>query len=286
MPPTLRDHWLTTGYVVVRHVFDRDRTARLRLICDAILAQWRVANPETGKPGGGPDSTVMRHLNHSGYFQDHPEWLGELMDVVADDTVLKVVRTILDDEPLFRCTSYFFNPTQTSQDGNWHRDAQFVTPDEDAERDMVLKSARSGSGVQMQVALAPSGDVEYVPGSHLRWDTAEEYDIRKADQGNNSRSNTMPDALRLELEAGDAAMFNPMGLHRGRYHTDKLRRTLMLTYTKASVPYYDYFSHQPWFLEPDYLERLTPQARPFFERFVETYTPYWQEKLREAATTS
>lgn len=282
----LRDQWLTEGSVLIRHVFDRKRTARLLLMCDAILEQWRIANPETGKPGGGPDATVMRHLNHAGYFHAHPEWLGELMDAVADETVLEIVRTILDDEPLFRCTSYFFNPTLTSLDGNWHRDSQFVTPNDEAEQEMLLSSPRAGSGVQMQIALVPSDDVEYVPSSHRRWDTPAEYHIRKAEEGKHSRSHDMPGAVRLALEPGDAALFNPMGLHRGRYHADRLRRTLMLTYTRASVPCYDYFSHQPWFLEPGYLDRLSPRARPFFERFVEMYAQRWREKLAETAAAS
>ncbi len=88
----------------------------------------------------------------------------------------------------------------------------------------------------------------------------------------------MPGALRLALAAGDAALFNPYGLHRGRYHTGRLRRTLMLTYTKTADPYYDYFSNQPWFLEPDYLDGLKPATRAFFAPFVAMYTRFWQEK--------
>gem|GEM_PF-3412920 len=47
------------------------------------------------------------------------------------------------------------------------------------------------------------------------------------------------------MEVGDAVVFNPMALHRGRYPTDKLRRTLMLTYTSESFPRSDFFSDQP-----------------------------------------
>jgi hypothetical protein len=66
-----------------------------------------------------------------------------------------------------------------------------------------------------------------------------------------------------------------MALHRGRYHTDRLRRTLMLTYTKTSEPYVDYFSNQPWFLTPGYLAALSPQARPFFDAFFTQYREHW-----------
>jgi ectoine hydroxylase-related dioxygenase (phytanoyl-CoA dioxygenase family) len=165
------------------------------------------------------------------------------------------------------------------KDGNWHRDSQFGTPDDEQEKRIIDNLVSSGTSIQLQIALVPSEDVEYVPGSHLRWDTPAEYAIRKADGGANNRANNMPGALRLALNPGDAALFNPYGLHRGRYHTEPLRRTLMLTYTKRSAPCADYFSNQPWFLEPGYLAGLKPQTRAFFDPFVAQYRDFWAEKL-------
>ena len=264
------------GYVVVRGVYDADRASRLLEVCNSVLAQWREKNPETGEPGGGPEAVVMRHLNHPEYHRQNPEGLNLVMDAIADTNVLDAVHTLFGEPALFRCTSMFFNPLENNLDGNWHRDSQFMTPDDEAEKGMLANPGFGGC--QMQVALVPSDDVEYVPGSHLRWDAPEEYEIRKADDKKNNRSNSMPGALRLALEPGDAACFNAMGLHRGRYHADRLRRTFMLTYTRKSIPHYDYFSHQPWFLEPGYLEGLRPETRKFFELFVDVYQGDWAKK--------
>lgn len=281
MKTNLREQWETTGYAVVPVIFDAKRTAKLLTICDAILNQWRTENPETGKPGGASDATVMRHLNHPGYFTTSTEGLGELMDAVAHPQVLNIARTILGEEPLFRCTSFFFNPLENGRDGNWHRDSQFGTPDENKEKAILAQLSQSGDSIQMQIPLVPSDDVEVVPGSHLRWDTPAEFAIRKGDGGQHNRSNHMPGALRLALNPGDAALFNPYGIHRGRYHADRLRRTLMLTYTKSSVPCQDYFSNQPWFLTDGYLDGLQPTKRAFFEPFVTMYQDFWREKLAE-----
>ena len=273
----LQTQWAEEGYVVVRGLFDPNRTARLRDICFDVLKQWRVCNPEKGAPGGGPEATVMRHLNHSGYFGDDRVDLIELMHAVADVNVLDLVRTILQGDPLFRCTSLFFNPQENSRDGNWHRDTQFRSETDDEERKKVLSRQGFGTSVQLQVALVESDDVEFVPRSHLRWDTDEEYYIRKAEGGKNNKSDAMPNAMRLALEPGDAVGFNPAGLHRGRYHTDRLRHTLMLTYTRVDVPMSDYFSHQPWFLESGYLDGLNTDARPFFENVKSQYQADWVE---------
>ena len=271
----LQKQWEEEGYVVVRGLFNPNRTALLRDICFDILKQWRVCNPEKGEPGGGPESTVMRHLNHSGYFGDNRAGFVALMQAVADEGVLNLVRIILQGEPLFRCTSLFFNPQENGRDGHWHRDTQFRSETDDEEREKILSRQGFGAGVQLQVALVESDDVEVVPRSHLRWDTDDEYEIRKADEGKNNKSNDMPNALRVSLEPGDAVGFNAAGLHRGRYHTDKVRHTLMLTYTRADVPVRDYFSHQPWFLEPGYLDGLDDQVRHFFDDFVSQYQTDW-----------
>jgi hypothetical protein len=271
----LQKQWEEEGYVVVRGLFDPNHTARLRDICFDVLAQWRVCNPEKGEPGGGLESTVMRHLNHSGYFSDGRDGLHDLMHAVADVRVLDLVRTILQGEPMFRCTSLFFNPQENSRDGNWHRDTQFRSETDAEEREKILSRQGFGVGVQLQVALVASDDVEFVPRSHLRWDTDEEYLIRKADEGGHNKSNAMPHAIRVSLESGDAVGFNAAGLHRGRYHADLLRHTLMLTYTRADVPTSDYFSHQPWFLEPGYLDGLDETSRAFFNAFVTRYRSDW-----------
>ena len=71
-------------------------------------------------------------------------------------------------------------------------------------------------------------DVELVKGSHLRWDSPAEYHVRRADGGGNS-TELMPGSTRIALEPGDCVCFNSWGYHRGRYHVDKPRRTLMFT---------------------------------------------------------
>jgi hypothetical protein len=73
----------------------------------------------------------------------------------------------------------------------------------------------------------------------------------------------MPASLRAALAPGDAVLFNAWGFHRGRYHVDKPRRTLMFTYTPASMPTFDYFSDQPWFLDPAHLDNLNPGTKRF-----------------------
>ena len=273
----LADRWARDGFVIVRQLLLPEVTRQLGEIAEVTLAQWRQCNPETGEPGGNDEATTMRHLNHPGYYRQNPLALSQMLSACADQRILRAASTLLGSTPLFRCTSLFFNPLANSRDGGWHRDSQFHCPDEADEKQMILAGGDVGRSIQLQIALVPSDDVEVVAGSHLRWDTDAEYAIRRADGGSNNTSGDMPDATRVPLEPGDAVAFNPLGLHRGRYHTDRPRRTLMLTYTCSQHPRFDYFSNQPWFDEPDYLDGLQPPAQRFFEEFVDEYGPEWRQ---------
>ena len=101
--------------------------------------------------------------------------------------------------------------------------------------------------------------------------------MRMADDKAYAKDGNMPRAVRIALNPGDGVAFNPFGLHRGRYHADKKRRTLMLSYRARSLPLYDYFSDQPWCESPGYLDDLTPEAAQFWREFVEDYSEQWRE---------
>ena len=142
--------------------------------------------------------------------------------------------------------------------------------------------------MQMQIALVPTDDLELVPGSHLRDYTPEEHAICVADDGIHNRSNEMPGAVRLHQEPGDAVLFTQLSIHRGRYHTDNLRRSLMISVKKRAAAEFsirerglNYASDQPWFLLTGYLDGVSEGARAFFQEFVDFYAPLWRVKLTE-----
>jgi hypothetical protein len=268
---TLRQQWLEQGYVVFKGLIGAGEAQRLRLIADDVLAQWRQGDPNPNPGGDSP--FVVRHVNNPVYFKRNREDLLPLLELAADERVLSPLREIMNWEPMYLKTSLWFNPLDRSDDGNWHRDTQFTIPDPAEERAVIERVCRE-TGAQVQIALVPSQDIQVVPGSHLRWDTPEEFAIRRADNGAHCTSNDMPNALRVDLAPGDGVMFNPVALHRGRYHADKLRRTFMLTYTRSGGGD-SYWARQPWFLEPGYLEGVQPRTRAFYARFVATHREHW-----------
>lgn len=268
--------WDDLGYCSLKNIFNKDETKELLKICNRIKED-STANDLTQPEGRGAGSHCMRHLNHPGYFVDNDQEYITLMNAICDDRVLSIVNTILEGHPYFRCTSYFFDQQVEHQDGMWHRDSQFGITDCDKEKERILKlTSKPARGVQIQIALEPSEDIEFVPGSNKRWDTDEEFHIRLEDDKANNRSNNMPNALRFKQAPGDMIAFDPNGLHRGRYHTDKTRRTLMLTY--SSDPVFDFFTDQPWFLDDEKLNLLPEKSKAFYNEYINVFKKDWQEK--------
>ena len=304
--------WERDGYVVFRGAYSAETVAELLAVAEHCWECYETDPHGLQAPRAADTSTVddhcMRHLNHPGYLTPGSRGFRTLMEAVAEPAVLEHLGQMFGCEPLFRSTSLFVNPRGTSTEGSWHRDSQFLVPNEDEERqalhDMKTNGLLHARGCQMQVALVPSDDVELVKGSHLRWDSPAEYAVRRANGGRNS-TGVMPNSTRIALQPGDAVCFNSWGYHRGRYHTDKCRRTLMFTYTGAPFSTFDYFSDQPWILgvsiqlfnpyntpkifsfghhhkfwftyiqsgcmQEHYLEGLTPGCQAFFRAYIKTF---------------
>lgn len=278
MTTELVKQWNEQGFISVKALLNKEEVSQLLKICNRIKQEYEKAN-NCGQ-GTASENHCMRHLNHPDYYSNFKSEYETFMNTICHEKILNIANSILNQKTMFRTTSYFFEPKTGMKDGNWHRDSQFIYKDEAREKEEIFKVAKMpSSGIQLQIALEPSQDIEYVPFSHKRWDTIEEYNIRLKDNQVNNRSNFMPNAIRFNQEPGDMIAFDPNGLHRGRYHSDKIRRTLMLTY--SSKPNFDYFTDQPWFLTDQNFKNLPQKTQAFFEPFIETFRPKWEEKMNE-----
>ncbi|MBP1989346.1 phytanoyl-CoA dioxygenase family protein [Paenibacillus eucommiae] len=266
------------GYLIFPEIFVGDELQRLLTACNYVHDQFAA---EHDRLHPGVDFISMSHMNDSRWHSDTREHFKTIMETVADPRCLGIVEQIFGSPSLFRSMQYFVNRRYTSSEGNWHRDSQFGAKDDAEERanlDRIWKGDYSqGYGLQFQIALVDNDDVEFVPYSGNRYDSPEEAYIRLAGQKSHNLEDGMPNALRVELKAGDALIFNPFGLHRGRYYKEIPRRTLMLTYTPEDYPTYDSFSTQPWFEEPGYLDGLSPRAITYFQQFIDVFRNFWKE---------
>lgn len=273
--------WNEHGFVVLRGAVSRSRAGRLRDICDSARSRWWEREAHIGRSVADETCASMRHVNHPAYLAGDRDAHLELVEAIAD--LRDPARAVLCHEPAYFCTTYWFNPTTRSRPGGWHRDTQFAAADDDAE--MRAISAPCRVELHLQLALLPSDDIEIVPGSHRRWDTPAEYAIRKGSAPGGWESDAMPGAVRIALDGGDALLFNPLTIHRGRYLVDRPRRTLMVSFSKLGAPRcHDYFTHQPWLRELAALDGLRPETRRFYENFLDAHSSMWRDGDRFTPT--
>lgn len=99
----------------------------------------------------------------------------------------------------------------------------------------------------------------------------------------------------LELEPGDVAFFHVNAIHRGTYDHGVPRRTIAVTYARRDFARFPlpgeferrqgYFApYQPWFLNPGYLDGLSPEARAYYEAFISTYRGLWDPAMLDVVS--
>lgn len=271
---TIAQTWQQQGFCILPGFLEAIAIEQLRTICDRILQQWIE---QSAQPDQAANATNMAYLTDPAYFEHHPQELITLLELIADRRILTVLQELYQAPILFHNTQYFFEPRSQSRLGAWHRDTQFLAPDPELERSRILQT----HGVHVRFALLDDDRLEYVPASEQRWDTPEEYAIRKAEggaiapSGELLYSTAMPNSQRISLTAGDGLLFHAWGIHRGTYETGKPRRTFDIIYHIGEPC--NYCPPPPMcFRQPGLLERLSPRARTFFTDFVTAYQDYWQ----------
>jgi hypothetical protein len=269
------------GVLFYPQLFSGQQLERLRAACEDVLQQFHRDNDVNDPDIKNKIGASMSHLDNPRWHRRGKENWKTILETVADPRCLGPVEQILEGPSQFLSTQLFFNPRFASIEGNWHRDIQGLLPDEDAVRNHIASA--EPEGMQFQIALVNNDDVEYVPFSATRYDSPEEYTIRCADNRAHSREAGMPNAMRLCLRAGDAVIFHPNGLHRGRYLQNNPRRTLMISYTPRGRVLDMPLSRHPWMLEPGYFEGLSKRATAYFQDFADAYRECWQNEQHKAS---
>jgi len=259
-----KSEWDEKGFFIVPQLFDAELVTQTRKICDDIFKQWLA---ESSNRQRAANNTNMAFMTESRYFKNNPESRRLFLETIANEKILNIFKSIFNAEPLFHNTQYFFEPANETRAGNWHRDQQFISSNDEKE-----KATMSQIGLHVHIALVPDDNLEIVSGTHIRYDNGEEYEIRKGLYGKKP-NDEIPWATRVSLNAGDACFFSAWCLHRGNYIAGKIRRTFDVIYgVKPSA----YTPPPMGFLENGFIDNLNPIARSFFERFINAYKEKWK----------
>ena len=221
------------GFAVVRHWLDATTIAALSVEAERILAQWMTENHSRYVE----DRLVNMHgLTWAHYFEDAAQRI-RFFELIAPVRLTALVDGMFGEGIYFHNTQLFFNPHGNGRLPYWHRDLQY-SPVED--EDQAREQGRMLS-LHVRIPLSREQGVEVIPGTHRRWDTELESDVRW-ERNHHANSDDLPGSVLIDLEPGDILIFDAQMLHRGNYALNKERRALDLCVGRPhpfTAPYLD-----------------------------------------------
>lgn len=214
------------GFFIVRNYLPAEERIALREACDSVLEQTRSSSGVLGH--------ITPHIELLKCdLDDARESLNTIVSFASSAKLCSLWQGLEKPEesglPLLKQLVYYHEQTKHDWDGDWHRDSQLGLPDLDRERTRILTT----TAVHVRVVLLDDDHLEIVPGSHNRWDTSEELQLRKGPQ---RTAANMPNTQQLALRAGDACVFHAWSIHRARYRLTPLRRSLDTLYVFRPSP--------------------------------------------------
>lgn len=206
----MNEEYREEGYFVVKSLFNKDELLKLREVLAKFHESWKSKNIQfyAGKAVNSAGITGTEHLNELDRTT--------LFSFIGSAKMMSVLYSVIPDMPSFMNTQLFFNPVNQNQKNYWHRDPQYHLSIEEQ------KEALDGTNVvHFRIPLVNEPGVELVPGTHKRWDTKDELDVR-LEQHNRKSHENLTTGVKIKLEAGDLLVFSANMIHRGLYGMDRL----------------------------------------------------------------
>lgn len=206
----LNDQYSESGYFVIRNYFGEAEILSLRKVISIFHESWKRDNEKFYTEEAFNSSLIT-----GSQYLSSVERV-ELFNFISSKKMMAVIESLIPVNPVFMNTQLFFNPVDPQQKDFWHRDCQY---DHDIESQMrIIKETQV---VHLRVPLFDELGMELVPGTHLRWDTDEEFGVRY-ELGEKLSSDSLTGGETVALSAGDLLVFSADMIHRGLYGMDRL----------------------------------------------------------------
>jgi len=204
----------------LRNFFNEEEISSLDTQVDRVYKIWLSANEAEIFNN---KLVNMHSLSSPEYFEGLPEERVRFFEAIASVKLTKIIESIFGSGIYFHNTQLFFNPSNKERLPYWHRDFQYSPIDDSIQQDEQNKML----SLHVRIPLVKEKGVEVVTGSHKRWDTKLEHDVR-LELNDHKNSEPLPDAVLIDLKPGDIFIFNAQMIHRGNYDLNSTRKALDL----------------------------------------------------------
>jgi ectoine hydroxylase-related dioxygenase (phytanoyl-CoA dioxygenase family) len=215
-PSQLKTTYDEQGYFVIRDYFNAAEISSLRKVILKFHASWKNDNEIFYREEAFNSSLITGSQYLA--FSDRVK----LFDFISSKKIMKIVESVIAADPAFMNTQLFFDPVNPQQKDFWHRDCQYDYDIEDQKK--VIHGTQV---LHLRVPLFDEPGMELVPGTHKRWDSDEEFNVREEIKGRVSSDN-LSSGHKIELAAGDLLVFSADMIHRGLYGLDRLALDILV----------------------------------------------------------
>ena len=208
------------GYIVLRNFLSDIEISSISKHVNSVFNSWMCSN----KSEIFDHQLVNMHsLTKKEYFENTPEERVNFFNSISPIKLINLLEGMFGSEIYFHNTQLFFNPLNSKRLPYWHRDMQYSPLPDD-----IQKAEQNNMvSLHIRIPLVKEKGVEIVPGTHKRWDTELERDVRLELNGHNNNEQ-LPNARLIELDVGDILIFSSQMIHRGNYQLNDSRKALDL----------------------------------------------------------
>ncbi|MEP2651121.1 MAG: phytanoyl-CoA dioxygenase family protein [Paraglaciecola sp.] len=214
------------GYFVIRGYFTAAEMSALREVILMFHERWKQDNPEFYKEVAFNSSLITG----SQYLKAKDRV--KLFNFISSPKMMRVIESLIPTHAAFMNTQLFFNPVNPELKDFWHRDCQY-----DHDLAGQQKAIQETQVVHLRVPLFDELGMELIPGTHKRWDTQEELEVREELNGKLS-NDSLPHSATIPLAVGDLLVFSADMIHRGLYGLERLAWDILVF--DASSDFADY----------------------------------------------
>ena len=215
-PSQLYNNYQEQGYFVIRDYFTSAEIESLREVVLKFHQLWKKDNAEFYKDVAF-NSSLITGSEYLG-----PDDRVKLFNFISCKKMMEIVDAVIKNNPAFMNTQLFFNPINPELKDFWHRDCQY-----DHDIDMQKVVIHETQVVHLRVPLFDELGMELVPGTHKRWDSEEEFNVRQEEKGRLSNE-SLSTGKQIKLAAGDLLVFSADMIHRGLYGMDRLALDILV----------------------------------------------------------
>ena len=214
------DQYEKDGYAVLRGFFSGEELSMLDEHVDRIYQKWQLENEAIIFEN---KLVNMHSLTSPEYFLEAPDRRKEFFELIASPKLTENLETMFGADIHFHNTQLFFNPSNVERIPYWHRDMQYSPIKDSVQCDEQSKML----SLHIRIPLMDETGVEVVAGTHRRWDTELERDVRFELNGHKN-SEPLPNSELIDLARGDILIFSAQMIHRGNYELNSARKAFDL----------------------------------------------------------